>query len=377
MTPHILCLAAVLAAGPDDARTVYRPSDHFLTAVRGQTPPYDEVPYEEIPSPQDQAGGNTYGGQASPQLQPPTTSPGYPAQPYGQPPMAQDPFLGPPGMSSGRPQAGGYSFGTHGPQPYRFGWTSRGNVSFIPKVDTDSPLGQFGIFGTNAEFEHTVPLGPGWIFSTTHQFGLRTWDGPAGIGLPGSVFRFGWDFSLATPANGPWSIQVNFNPSLNSDFERSLTSDAWNLDAWGMIFYRPHPMWTWVIGAGFWDRVDDRVIPYAGAIWRPTDRWEWRILFPKSRISYFLGNSWCGATWAYLRGEYHSEAYEIEVRGPDRQEQIELDDWRLLLGLRSDHGRFASFLEAGWVFGRDVEFAGPTPGFDVDTGFIGRLGLRF
>jgi hypothetical protein len=35
------------------------------------------------------------------------------------------------------------------------------------------------------------------------------------------------------------------------------------------------------------------------------------------------------------------------------------------------------FIEGGWVFDRQVAFLHGTPGFDINTGFICRLGLRF
>ena len=49
-----------------------------------------------------------------------------------------------------------------------------------------------------------------------------------------------------------------------------------------VAFYRTSPQWTWVGGVVYWDRVNDRVLPYAGAIWIPNDHTELRLLFPEA-----------------------------------------------------------------------------------------------
>ena len=157
---------------------------------------------------------------------------------------------------------------------------------------------------------------------------------------------------MATPANSAWSTSIAFNPSINSDLEQGLGSNAWNWDGRAMMFFRVAPQWTWVVGAGFWDRVNDRVIPYAGAIWVPDDRWEWRMVLPEPRVSYYIGRPCNLPTWFYARAEYHVEAYEIQLETTGAREKVELEDWRILLGLRFDNGFYSSFVEAGWIFGR-------------------------
>lgn len=382
----LLCLAVALTApnaGPD-APSVYHLNSPFESnenrlIFRGQTPgpmqPYDEVP---PPNP----GGMS---PSSPTFVQPNVVPDgqmiYPQYPMAGPP-GTDPFL--PGQPG--PGYGGYGpsavYSSVGPQAYRLNrWVSRYDVGFLPKAENDRGFGHFAVFEFDAAWEYATPLCFDWIFSFTQQFDYRAWDGPSTSpmfptsSLPGSVYRFGWDLKLATPANNPWSAMIAFNPSLNSDFQSSLGEDAWNFDGRGMIFWRPSEQWTWVGGAGYLDRVNDKVIPYAGFIWTPDPRWEWRILYPESRVSYLLGNPWGLATWLYARGEYHIEAYEVKL--PSGQEQVELEDWRILMGLRFDNGFTSCFVEAGWVFGRDVEFKNATPGFSPDTGFIARLGIRY
>jgi len=304
--------------------------------------------------------------------------------PFSQP-MPQDPFLGPPGLNSpgyGLPPGSARStFGAVGPQPFRFGWTSRLDLGVLPDESVSGAAGDFGVFETDIELKYTAPFAPGIILSTTPQFNYRSWDGPSinpATGrstLPGSVYRFGLDFLWQTPANAPWSAQLGFNPSVNTDFNGSLTGDGWNWDGRGVLFYRPTPRWMLVGGIEYLDRVHDRVIPSAGFVFTPDDRWEYRILFPESRISFFLGNPYGYAQWLYLKGEYHIEAYQIKE---NRRDQVELEDYRMLFGLRSEMAGLASHIEVGWVFSRDVDFASSSAaGFDPQTGFIVRGGWQY
>lgn len=390
MNAALLCMAAVVAAPTtgSEYQPVYKLSNAFearressrsLAAYdshrgaglvfRGQTPGYDEIP------------GN--GAQPKTFVGPPSAVPNgqliTPGNPYGTIP-GQDPFLqGQPGLAGP-----GNWYGVSGAQPYRLNrWISRFDVGYLPAANVNNNRGDFEVFELNTEWEYATPIFLNWIFAFAQEFDMRTWEGPSTtaayptLALPGAVYRFGWDLELATPANYPWSAMIAFNPSLNSDFQDDLTSDAWNWDGRGMIFYRPNQQWTLVGGAGFWDRVHDRVIPYAGVIYTPDNRWEWRIVLPKPRVSYFLGQPWGFNTWVYARGEYHVEAYQIELPTTGAREKVELQDWRILLGLRWDNGWVNAFWEAGWVFGRDVDFLHGTPGFEPTTGFITRLGLRF
>lgn len=137
----------------------------------------------------------------------------------------------------------------------------------------------------------------------------------------------------------------------------------------------------WALGAAYWDRVDGMVIPYAGVVYTPNQYWEFRLLFPKPRVSVFLGAPWGMPTWAYVSGEYHVEAYEVVVRPPggggSQQTRVEFEDWRVLGGLRWEAGWLTTFVEAGWVFGREVDYERVGQDFDVDTGFIARMGFRY
>lgn len=306
---------------------------------------------------------------------PPLMAPSNNAVPYNGG-LTQDPFIYGPDPVLGNPP-GSVLSGVNGPQPYNFGFTPRFDYTYLGQSGTSNPdVGHFESNGIDAELAYTTPLPTSWVFTSTPQFGMRWWEGPSAIDLPARVYRLGWDFTLASPQQGPWSMQLDFNPSINTDFENSLSGDAWNLDGNAMLFYRSSPQWMFVLGAGYWDRVNGLVIPYAGVVWNPNDRWELRLLSPKSRISYFLGNIGSAAHWLYATGEYHAESYQIDSPGIGRN-QVQMTDWRLALGLRSDHGWYDKFFEVGYVLGRDVEFRRALPDFEINDTLMLRYGVRY
>ena len=278
---------------------------------------------------------------------------------------------------------GAITWGANGPQPYRLGYNLWTDVGWLPKEQISLGGKGMEVFEFNLGLNHTIPTwwSP-WLFSLQHEFGYRAWEGPAAVDLPGDAFRFGWDMRLETPLNSqyaPFAISLAFNPSINTDFAHTLTRNAYNFDGRGILFFQADPRLLLAVGAGFWDRVNDRVIPYAGFVWLPDDRWEFRIMWPQSRIQYYLGNHWGEDMWLYASGEYHIESYQIgTTASPTGRDQIELEDYRIMLGLRKSNPIASGFIEGGWVFGRktDLRFASGSD-FSISSGAVIRVGLRF
>ena len=308
------------------------------------------------------------------------------------PPITSDPFVGQPGGSpygipapyqQGIPPQGAYAYGANPANPYRFGWCSRLEASWLPNGNVNgAPAGVTGgmdIIGVDYEMTHSSQAAPGWILNWTNQFSWRNWNGPDGtLDLPSNVFRFGIDLELETPKSGPYSISLGMTPSINTDFDADAFDEGFQFDARGILFMQLDQYWTLGLGAQYWDRVDNIFLPWAGLIYRD-DYWEWQLMYPEARVSLFLGNESYWSKWLYVRAEYHVEAYGVNstYAGASADNQIQLEDKRLLLGLKMDAGMYSWIIEGGWVFDRDVEFANSVPGFSLADGFIGQIGLRY
>ncbi len=388
MNAHLLCLLALVSADPEPAGPIHvsAPSPVFAAAMRGQSPSPAGIPYEVASS---EAFSTSFASASAP-LAPPTYSePVQVAQVLGtpQPYSEGDPFAAPPvgGYQSltttpntfySLPYSDGY-FGTNGPEPLRYGWSSKYDVGYLPDASAKGVPGDFNVFEYDMQLRRTWSWPWDSAFSWSPEFNYRNWGGPAGLPLAPRAYRLASDLQLATSVSGPYSIELGFTPQVASDFETSTTSNAWMFDGRGALFIRMGPQWTWALGVQYWDRVDDLIVPYAGFVWRPDDRWEFTMVWPRPRVDYFLGHTWFGPTWFYARGEYHVEAYEVSLQGTGLQDRMQIEDFRILMGFRNFGCCASGFIEAGWVFNREFSFQSVSPDIDLDSGFIARMGVRF
>jgi len=310
------------------------------------------------------------------------------------PPMNGDPFLGDPAMQGtqgmqsapmnpyqpGMPAQGLYSYGANPAEPYRFGWNNRIDVSWLPSSDLSDPAaGKFEAFGIDYDLAYSSPLPTGWVFNWTNQFAYRNVNGGIGsFDLPRSLFRFGVDLELESPSAGPVSLSLGITPSINTDFSSNVWSEGFQLDGRGILLFKMDQFWTLGLGAMYWDRVNDRVLPYAGLIYRD-DYWEWQLMYPESRVRLFLGNEAYWSKWIYVRAAYHVEAYGIERTngGVTEDTQVEFSDYRILGGFEMNAGLYSWFIEGGWILDRNIEYASSPTAVDVNSGFIGQIGLRY
>jgi hypothetical protein len=382
VSPITLCLLVAWGVDPQakSATEVYQFSPQLAAAIRAQDPgpmlmpPVGSAPLMNPgPSPAFASQSPVPGGGYDPFAPPPMSN-----DPFSMP-MGSDPMLFQPPMPSTM-QGPMYS-GVNGPQPYRFGAIPRFDIAYIPQANISEAPGDVEMFEMGGEIRHNYPFSQNWVFTSAPQFDYRAWNFGGGLSDLGRVnlYRFGWDLQLSSPEDNGWSLQFTFNPSINTDMEHNLTSDAWNFDVNAVSYYRVNPHVMLAIGAGYLDRVDDIFIPYAGVVLNPNDRWEFRLLFPKAKISYFLGYFWKGHHWLYVSSEYHVEAFQIDTTplGSSPRNRVQYEDWRLALGLRSDHGWFDKFIEVAWVPGRNFEFDRDLPKLDVSEQVMARFGIRF
>jgi len=267
--------------------------------------------------------------------------------------------------------------GSFGPPGYRLGWVSYNDITVLPLSSARGTAGSMQIteWNSNAKYSHLVA--PGVLFNGTGFFNARWWQGPSGTALPAQVDQISTDLELGLFNDGPWSGQIAFHPQIVETYEAKLDRNAFNFDGRAIATFKASQQWSFVGGVAIWDRVTTMVVPHAGVIWTPNERWEFRILYPKSRISYFLGNRWNADFWVYGQAEYTAEAWQsVDPQSPNI-DRMQITDDRLSLGLRWDSGRYSVFTEGGYVFNRQIKFEGSAPGFDLDNTWMFRAGFRY
>ena len=270
-------------------------------------------------------------------------------------------------------------YGTDGYQPWRLGWTLHHDLAILPlSTVSGGTTGELQIVEWNSNLRLSEIVAPGVVFNGTGHFNARYWDGPGGVALPGQVDQFSADLELGFFNDGPWSAQIGFHPQIVNGYGAKLNHNSINIDGRAIVSYLASPNWSLVGGVAFWDRVNLLVVPHVGVIWTPDTRWELRLLYPKTRISYFLGRRGQSDFWLYGCAEHTAEAWQANIGSPTVvADRIQLTDDRVSIGLRWDSGRHSAFVEAGCAFNRRAIFAGPTPDFDISNVGMLRAGLRF
>lgn len=393
----LLLLASTITSG--DVTTIdafdRALSEPAGTVVRAQSPEAPTQVATQVPLEVPATGTETYyyppaGTTAAPGGDPfaQQMSPGFPQ------PITQDPWLGgnmAPYAAPAGPQQSYYQFGVNGPQPFKFGWTARYDLTYYFEETVRGPLGNYeqDAFAFDLEKEYTAPLGGNWVYSIAPQFNFRTGLGGTSSGTSTGddrqFYRFGLGMNLHSPTVAGWTYEFGFNPSMGTDFDQNINNNAVMYDAHAVAYWQVAPQWMWAFGVAYWDRVDDIILPYAGAVINPNPYLELRLLFPKPRISWFLGTPWGLPTWVYAEGEYHVEAYQAGTYanplmvGPQggNSTRVQYRDWRVVGGIRWEAGWWSMFVEGGWVFNRDIEFKNYYGKLDVDDGAIIRAGLRY
>jgi hypothetical protein len=270
-------------------------------------------------------------------------------------------------------------YGVGRPQPYRFGWYSYDELNYAPPAAVSGDRGNFSSFDWNGSIRFSRPFLGQYIAAWTPVWNTRWWNGPHGESFPAHVDQFESDFQLSSARSSPWNWQLGFTPQVNSDFYRSPNSSAYIFDFRGVLFYQPSPNLRLAMGVAVWDRLREDVIPYGGVLWTPNDTWEFRLFFPKSRISRYWGTISGNHVWTYLSAEYDSQAYQVDEVYAQRRvkERLQMTDDQLLAGVSAQHNNWTAFTEAGAIVGRWARFSGPSPNFNIQDGFLARLGVLY
>jgi len=208
----------------------------------------------------------------------------------------------------------------------------------------------------------------------TPGFVVHYLDGPTGVDLPPRLYEAYVQFRWLSMLRPRWGIDLAVAPGVFSDFETG-SDDALRITGHGALAWDFTERIKLVAGVGYFDRLDVDLLPVGGIIFTPHDDVKLELIFPQPRLSrrvYFLGAyGQYVQDWLYLAAEFGGGAWAM-ARSDQSLDVVDLRDYRLILGLerRVIRGMDAR-LEVGYVFGREIQYKGPTPAFEpTDTVMI-------
>ncbi len=213
----------------------------------------------------------------------------------------------------------------------------------------------------------------------TPGYGVHWLDGPIAPDLPPAVHDTWTSFRLMWPATRRWAFNVGVTPGVFSDFQQS-TDEAIRIsgNAGAMITWTPEL--KLLVGVAYLDREDINILPFGGVIWEPNDLWKIEVSAPRPRIARRLdwGRSVEGVKqWLYLAGEFGGGSWAVR-RASGLNDVITLSDFRVILGWeRKVLFGLDGHVEAGYVFGRRVDYKSGTPVFKPSDTVMLRGGFSY
>jgi len=203
----------------------------------------------------------------------------------------------------------------------------------------------------------------------TPGFAVHYLDGPVSVDLPPRTYdayvQFRWMRRL-TPRLG---MDLAITPGAFGDFQQS-NDETFRITGHAVTAWEWSPVSKIVLGAASIDRYSTDVLPVAGLIWTPYDDVKYELVFPHPRIARRIyGFGACTEEvqdWIYLAGELGGGIWAIErIDGTD--DVVDYTDYRVFAGVeRKVIGGLDARVELGYVFGRKLRFASPTPQIEPD-----------
>jgi hypothetical protein len=237
-----------------------------------------------------------------------------------------------------------------------------------------------GINDSEVAVTFTIPnfLTTGQPLFVSPAFALHLWDGPKMLpaDLPPNAYSAYLDFQWASDPTLQIGAELGFRIGVYSDFH-TMNQYSLRLQGLGLGVFRLTPTLTAKFGVMYLDRNKIKILPAGGFLWTPTPHVRFDIFFPQPKLSAYLLTVGQSEVWWYLAGEYGGGAWTIQ-RADGVSDRVDINDIRVSAGLEWLGPRFNAFIEAGFVFKRQVIYVvRPEDSFDPGDTWMVRAGISF
>ena len=249
--------------------------------------------------------------------------------------------------------------------------------------DTGNRLGGLDMTFEEARVSFGLPLGsmdnllgmrP--YFRATHLNG-PTNDGSGGVlDVPETLYTTGVTFLNQKTWTKKISTTIIVSPGVRSDLTTS--EGAVRIFGLGLLNYKYSDAWKVSIGAVYLDREDVGVLPAAGFVWTPTPDFKLDGMVPRPRLAKRLWKRGGEAEgWAYLGATFGGNSWAVS-RDDGTKDQFTIRDYRLMTGYEVIRaGNRGAFVEAGYAFGRSLEYTSDDIERDLDDGVFLQASWQF
>ena len=194
----------------------------------------------------------------------------------------------------------------------------------------------------------------------TPFYNLHYLDGPNSPDVPPRVSDAAIELRHFRKLGQNWLVNVDITFGEYADDHSWDSGDAFRLTGSGAVVYEWTPAWKWVLGAAYVGRLNTKILPIAGLIYKPNDDIDYELIFPAPKMSWRLpATSIPGRDelWFYVAGEFGGGIWAVQ-RTNGTNDELDITDWRIYMGLeRRIIGGLTSRVELGYVFSRKLQYA--------------------
>jgi hypothetical protein len=191
--------------------------------------------------------------------------------------------------------------------------------------------------------------------------------GPFPTELPSRVYSTYLDFAWDPVITPQLSGDVEFSFGVFSDFDH-VTQDSVRFRGTGLLVLGLTPTVALKGGVTYLDRLDLKLLPAGGLLWRPNPQTYFDIYFPKPKLAQYLYTVGNTDVWWYLMGEIgggswtirRSQAFNDGAGGFTSAlvaGRVDINDYRAGLGLEwTCQSGLTGLFEVAYVFSREIVF---------------------
>jgi hypothetical protein len=213
-----------------------------------------------------------------------------------------------------------------------------------------------------------------WPLLITPGINTTLIDGPTVTDLPPRLYFTYVDLMWLPKVVNRWTLLLSVAPSVYGDFDANdfrLTGKALAIYDWV-----PERL-QFVAGVLYLNRENIRLLPAGGLIWTPADWARFELLFPKPKLAvrWHIGQGF--EDWIFTTAEFGGNTWPV-IRESGLRDNVTYLDYRLLVGFeRKLEGGAGYRVEAGYVFGRSIEFTSASGDFDPQDTILLRGGITY
>ncbi len=236
----------------------------------------------------------------------------------------------------------------------------------------------FTAFDLNTTMAIPAPLqNEQTAFMITPEGEVSYVDGPNTPDLPPRLFDANLQVAWLGQLPENFVFDVGIQPGFHWDGVNT-TNYGFRLPYYLTLGYRVTPNLLIGAGAANLDRHDVHWLPVAGLIYIPDENTRFELVPPRPRIAHRFEVQRTLERWWYFAAEFGGGEWAIR-RALGADDVVSEQEYRIINGVQqiSTSGGLGWRAEYGYVFGRHLDYASPTPSSNPHNTVLARIGIEY